>query len=101
MAMMVEKIRENKIDKWNKLKESSSSSGSIIAISYLPVTNTLKIENKAKNTARSPNSSGLYILVNIGNSPIGIAWDKTVPPATVKIFLRNFFGVSIFFNMWN
>ncbi len=57
-AIKAENVNENIKDKWKRLKESFSSSGSIIAISYLPVTRALKIENNARNTANKPNSSG-------------------------------------------
>ena len=73
----------------NTLAASLSRFGSIIAISYFPVTIDEKILVKLKYNAKTPKSFGLYNLVKIGLIAIGMAWANILPVIKVKTFLLN------------
>ena len=70
-----------------RFKASEFFSGSIIAISYRPVTKIARMLVILRYKAKTPKSSGEYILVKIGVIAIGIACAIVVPVIRVIMLL--------------
>ena len=85
----IEREIEIRIDTAAKFIASLSSSGRIIASSNFAFATFPKMREIAVNRESIPISSGVYILVKMGEMITGITWDIVVPVTSVMTFFEN------------